>query len=143
MSTMAATGAPPLWPDDALPFVPLPASGDDGFPQAFLLDAGGTVYRVTLAVTFTDPAPVLGAAGAGALLDLPDPEQGLFLNLTLEREDLPAPARLLGSRRVVPGIPIAVGPLCFRFDRITVAQPNLVAPGQFGSELVAEVAPRG
>jgi hypothetical protein len=40
----------PPWPDDALSYVTLPATGDDGFPQVFLLQLQGTVYQVTMAV---------------------------------------------------------------------------------------------
>ncbi len=58
----------------------------------------------------------------------------------VEREDLPDPVRLVGARRVVLEMPIALGPLRFRFHRVRVAQANLAGPGEFGSELLAEVA---
>jgi hypothetical protein len=95
---------------------------------------------LTLTVIYTDPKYVLSAEFAGIFFDLPDPERGLFLNLRVEREDLPDPMRLLGVRRVVLDIPIPVGPLRFRFSRINIAQGNLSGPGQLGSELIAEVA---
>src|SRR5262245_16458219 len=89
------------WPDESLHYVQLPASGDDGFPQAFLLDMNGTVYRLTFGVSFTDPALVLSPEFAKVFFDLPDPEHGLFLTLRVEREDLPATTRLLGVSRVM------------------------------------------
>ena len=45
----------PPWPDDGLDYSALPATGDDGFPQAFLLELQGVVYRLTLAVYCADP----------------------------------------------------------------------------------------
>ncbi len=128
------------WPDAALNYVPLPAIGDDGFPQAFLIELGSIVYRLTLAVSFSDPAYILSSDFAATFFDLPDAERGLFLNLRIEREDQPDPTRLLGVRRVVLDMPIAIGALRFIFYRIKIAQGNLAGPGQFGSELVAKVA---
>jgi hypothetical protein len=128
------------WPDDSLAYVPLPATGDDGFPQAFLLQLGGVVYRITLAVYYPDPIYVLDPAYASVVFDLPDSERGLYLNLKVEVERLPAPQRLVAARRVVIGMPLAFGPLRFRFNRVRVAQANLVGPGAQGSELLAEVA---
>jgi hypothetical protein len=128
------------WPDDGLSYVPLTASGDNGFPQAFRQQIAGIVYRMTLAVIYTDPAYVPSQEYAGTFFDLPDPERGLFLDLRVEREDQPDTDRLIGVRRVVLDMPIPVGPLRFRFSRIKIAQGNLVGPGQSGSELVAEVA---
>jgi hypothetical protein len=128
------------WPDEGLAYSPLPASGDDGLPQAFLLDLGGTVYRLTFGVCFTDPALVLGTQYAGSFFDLPDPARGLFLSLRVDREDLPPGSGLVDVRRVVLTTPIRLGPLRFRFSRIKIAQANLSGPGQFGSELIGEVA---
>jgi hypothetical protein len=128
------------WPDEALSYAALPASGDDGFPQVFLLELGGNVYRVTLGVSFTDPSLVLGSQYAGTFFDLPDPDHGLYLTLRVDREDLPPGSDLLGVRRVAPYIPIPLGRLRLRFSRIKIAQANLSGPGQFGSELVGEVA---
>jgi hypothetical protein len=130
---------PPL-PGDGLAYVPLPASGDDGFPQAFLLQFAGVVYRVTMAVYYPDPGYVVDGAFAGVVFDLPDPARGLYLNLKVEVESRTGPDRLLGARRVVTGLPMAFGPLRFRFSRIRVAQGNLAGPGARGSELLAEVA---
>jgi len=128
------------WPDDKLSYVPLMVSGDNGFPQAFRQQIAGIVYRMTLAVIYTDPAYVLSSAYAGMFFDLLNPERGLFLNIQVEREDQPDTERLIGVRRVVLDMPIPIGPLRFRFSRIKIAQRNLVRPGQSGSELVAEVA---
>lgn len=128
------------WPDEALSYSALPVSGDDGFPQAFLLDLGGTVYRLTFGVSFTDPDLVLGNQYAGTFFDLPDPANGLFLTLRVDREDLPPGTGLLGVSRILLTIPIRLGPLRFRFSRIKIAQANLSGPGQFGSELVGDVA---
>ncbi|HWE37627.1 MAG TPA: hypothetical protein VG406_13750 [Isosphaeraceae bacterium] len=128
------------WPDDALDYAPLPVSGDDGFPQMFLIDMQGVVYRITLTVIYSDPAYVLDPDYEGAVYELPDPDLGLYLDLRVEREDLPDPGRLLGVRRVVLDMPIAFGPLRLRFSRVRVARGNLVQPGKFGSELVADVA---
>ncbi len=136
-STMLTTAN---WPDDHLSYVPLPVSGDDGFPQVFLLQIQGVVYRLTLAVFYTDPAYVLSGEFIGTFFDLPDPERGLFLNMRVEREELPDASRLIGVRRVVLDMPIALGRLRFRFHRIKIAQGNLIGPGEFGSELIAEVA---
>lgn len=36
-------------------------------------------------------------------------------------------------------IPIALGPLRFRFQRVRVAQANLAGPGAFGSSITADV----
>lgn len=127
------------WPDEGLTYQALPASGDDGFPQVFLLDLGGTVCRLTFGVSFTDPSLVLGSQYAGTFFDLPDPDLGLFLTLRVDRENLPPGSGLLGVRRVVLYIPIPFGRLRFRFSRIKIAQANLSGPGQFGSELIGEV----
>jgi hypothetical protein len=127
-------------PEDSLAFLALPVSGDDGVPQAFLLNIGGVVYRLILGVTFSDPSLVLSSAYAGAFFDLPDPDDGLFLTLRVEREDLPPQTRFLGVSRVTLGSPITIGPLCFQFSRIKLAQANLSGPGVYGSEIVAEVA---
>lgn len=136
-----ATPTLPLpYADEKLSYVGLPASGDDGFPQAFLLDMGGTVYRVTFGISFSDPSLVLSSDFGGIFFDLPDPLLGLFLNLTLELENLPSPNRMIGVSRVVPDIPIVLGPLVFLFSRIKIAQANLSGPGQFGSEVVGQVA---
>jgi hypothetical protein len=137
-SAMAPTVPP--WPDDGLEYATLPASGDDGFPQAFLLEIDGTIYRLTLAVYYRDPAFVLDATYANSVFELPDPVRGLSLNLKVEHEDQPDATRLLGARNVVRDMPIALGPLRVRFTRIRVAQANLAGPGPFGSELVAQVA---
>ncbi len=136
-ATMLTTAS---WPDDTLGYVPLPVSGDDGFPQVFLLQLQDVVYRLTLAVSYTDPAYVLSGEFTGTFFDLPDPERGLFLNLRVEREELPDASRLIGVRRVVLDMPIALGRLRFRFRRIKIAQGNLMGPGELGSELIAEVA---
>jgi hypothetical protein len=138
-SGVTAPALPP-WPDDSLAYVALPATGDDGFPQAFLLDLQGTVYRLTMTVYYPDPALVLSNAYANVVFDLPDPTHGLYLNLKVEYENLPATSRLIGVQRVVLDMPIALGPLRFRFTRVRVAQANLSGPGSFGSELAAEVA---
>jgi hypothetical protein len=74
------------------------------------------------------------------MFDLPDPDLGLFLNLRAEYENRPAATRLIGARRVVLNMPIALGPLRFRFSRIRIAQANLAAPGSFGSAMLAQVA---
>ena len=137
--TTAAPALPP-WPDDALSYVALPATGDDGFPQVFLLQLQGTVYRVTMAVYYPDPDFVLNPAYANTVFDLPDPVRGLYLNLKLEYENQPDATRLIGAQRVVLDMPIALGPLVFRFTRIRIAQANLAGSGSFGSELVAQVA---
>lgn len=140
MNQQPVAPSPAPWPDAALSWQRLPASGDDGFPQVFLFGLGGVVYRLGLSVYYSDPDYVLNPAYAGGFFNLPDPERGLYLNLRLEREDLPAASRLLGARRVVLDMPMAVGPLRFRFQRIKIAQANLQGPGQHGSELAAEVA---
>jgi hypothetical protein len=141
MTADDATVQPPTpWPDDDFPYVKLPASGDDGFPQAFLLEMKAVVYRLTMTVYYPDPDFILNAAYAKTFFDLPDPTRGLFLNLKVEREGLPDPIRLVGARRVVLEMPIVLGPLRFRFHRVRVAQANLIGPGAYGSELLAEVA---
>jgi hypothetical protein len=143
MSASLATTSPansPSWPDDDLSYSTLPVSGDDGFPQVFLVQIQQTVYRLTLTVYYTNPDLVLGSAYANAVFDLPDPNLGLYLNLRAEYETRPAAARLIGARRVVLNMPIALGPLRFRFSRIRIAQANLAGPGSFGSSLTADVA---
>jgi hypothetical protein len=139
-ASAATTPGPPPWPDDSLSYAALPATGDDGFPQAFLLALQGTVYRVTMGVTYFDPDLVLGVSYANTIFDLPDPTLGLYLNLKLEYENLPDPSRLIGAQRVVLDMPIAMGPLRFRFSRVRVAQANLQGAGSYGSELLAQVA---
>lgn len=138
MSSTLAT--PPPWPDDSLSYSALPASGDDGFPQVLLLQIQQTVYRLTMTVYYPDPDFVLGSAYANTMFDLPDPVRGLYLNLRVEYENLPAATRLIGAQRVVLSMPIALGPLRFRFSRIRIAQGNLAGPGSFGSTLTADVA---
>lgn len=139
-ASLVTAAALPSWPDDGLAYAALPATGDDGFPQVFLLELRGVVYRLTMAVYYPDPDFVLNRTYANMIFDLPDPARGLYLNLKLEYEDQPAATQLIGTRRVVRDMPIALGALRFRFKRIRVAQANLVGPGSFGSELVAEVA---
>jgi hypothetical protein len=134
------TATPPPWPDDSLNYAPLPASADDGFPQVFLALIQQTVYRLTLTVYYSDPGLVLGSTYANIMFDLPDPNLGLYLNLRAEFENLPAATRLIGARRVVLNMPIALGPLRFRFSRIRIAQANLAGPGSYGSSLTAAVA---
>jgi hypothetical protein len=131
---------PVPYPDAALNYLRLPVSGDDGFPQAFLLDVGGTIYRLTFGITYSDPALVLDSHYAAGFFDLPDPALGLFLNLTVEMEALPAPSRTLGVSRITTGIPIRAGPLRFLFTRIKIAQANLAGAGSFGSEVLGQVA---
>jgi hypothetical protein len=139
-TTFPVPAALPPWPDDGLAYVALPASGDDGFPQAFLIEIDGTVYRLTLAVYYRDPACVLDSAFANSVFELPDPARGLFFNLKVEYENQPEATRLIGARNVVRDMPMAFGPLRLRFTRVRVAQANLKGPGSFGSELVAQVA---
>jgi hypothetical protein len=131
---------PVPYPDSSQAYLSLPVSGDDGFPQAFLLDMNGTVYRLTFSIIYTDPSVIFSSSYASGFFDLPDPDLGLFLNLTVELEALPAPDRLLGVSRLTTGIPIPIGPLRFLFSRIKVAQANLVGPGSFGSEVIGQVA---
>jgi hypothetical protein len=138
-SSTTAPSLPP-WPDDGLSYVDLPATGDDGFPQVFLLEMNSVVYRVTMTVYYPDPDYVLNNAYANVFFDLPDPVRGLYLNLKVELENLPAPGNLVGAQRVVLDIPIAMGPLRFLFTRVRVAQANLAGSGSYGSELLAEVA---
>jgi hypothetical protein len=143
MLTTRATAVDPTvpsWPDDGLNYAALPATGDDGFPQVFLLELNGVVYRLTMTVFYRDPDVVLNPAYAKMIFELPDAARGLSLNLRVEYEEKPEEKRLIGSQRVVLDMPMAMGPLRFRFRRIRVAQANLVGPGSFGSELVAEVA---
>jgi len=128
------------YPDETLNYLALPVSGDDGLPQAFLLDIGGVVYRLILGVSFTDPDLVLDGDLAGSFFDLPDADHGLYPTLRVEVENLSGPLRLVGAQRIVPELPLRFGPLRVRFSRMKVAQPNLCGPGQFGSELVGEVA---
>jgi hypothetical protein len=141
-SSLAAPTTPalPPWPGDELNYAALPATGDDGFPQVFLLQLQSVVYRLTLTVYYFDPDIVLNSAYANTIFDLPDPVHGLSLNIRVEYEEQPAATRLIGAQRVVLDMPIFIGPLCFRFKRVRVARANLVGPGSFGSELVAEVA---
>jgi len=134
------SAGPPAVPDDALIYSPLPATADDGFPQAFLLSAGGVVFRLTMAVYYPDPAFIVSRDFASLIFELPDADRGLYLNLKLEYEQRTGPERLVGARRVVIDLPIALGPLRFRFKRIRVAQGNLRGPGAFGSQLLAEAA---
>lgn len=131
---------PVPYPDDKLQYLTLPVSGDDGFPQAFLLELNGTVYRLIFGVAYSDPQLILSPVHSASFFDLPDPDLGLFLNLTVEVEALPAPDRTVGITRVVTGAPIAVGPLRFLFSRIRIAQANLAGPGSFGSEVSGSVA---
>ena len=131
---------PVPYPDASLAYLSLPVSGDDGFPQAFLLDMNGTVYRLTFSIIYTDPAVIFSSSYASGFFDLPDPQLGLFLNLTVELEALPAPDRFIGVSRLNTNIPIPIGPLRFLFARIKVAQANLVGPGSFGSEVLGQVA---
>jgi hypothetical protein len=131
---------PVPYPDSSLPYLSLPVSGDDGFPQAFLLDINDVVYRLTFSIMYTDPAAIFSSNYASGFFDLPDSQLGLFLNLTVELEGLPAPDRLIGVSRLNTGIPIPIGPLRFLFSRIKVAQANLVGPGSFGSEVLGQVA---
>jgi hypothetical protein len=140
--TMSAPLPSPLppWPDDDLAYVSLPVSGDDGFPQAFLLQIQGVIYRLTLSVYYPDPDLILNAAYVGVVFDLPDPVNGLYLNLRAEFENQPQATRLIGAQRVTLNIPIALGPLRFRFQRVRIAQANLVGPGAFGSSVTADVA---
>jgi hypothetical protein len=143
MNASAATPlliTPPALPDDGLSYSPLPATADDGFPQAFLISLQSVIYRVTMAVSFPDPALIVGRDDANTLFDLPDPVRGLYLNLMLEFERQPPPTRLIGTRRAVLDLPMAFGLLRFRFKRIRIAQANLRGPGAFGSELRADVA---
>jgi len=128
------------YPDETLNYLALPVSGDDGLPQAFLLDIGGVVYRLILGVSFTDPDLVLDGDLAGSFFDLPDADHGLYPTLRVEVENLSGPLRLVGAQRIGPELPLRFGPLRVRFSRMKVAQPNLCGPGQFGSELVGEVA---
>ncbi len=124
----------------ALNYLALPVSGDDGFPQAFLLGLNGTVYRLTFMVYYSDPALVLSSDYASGFFDFPDPDLGLFLNLTVEIEALQPPNRLVGVSRITKGIPLAIGPLRFLFSRIRIAQANLAGPGSYGSEVLGQVA---
>lgn len=139
-SSTATIPALPPWPDDARSYAALPATGDDGFPQVFLLELQGAVYRVTMTVYYADPDFVLSHAYANTVFDLPDPVRGLYLNLKLEYENQPEATRVIGARRVALDMPVVLRPLVFRFSRIRIAQPNLAGPGSFGSELVAQVA---
>jgi hypothetical protein len=139
-ASAATAPAPSPWPDDTLSYAALPATGDDGFPQAFLLALEGTVYRVTMTVYYPDLDFVLSPAYSNTVFNLPDPVRGLYLNLRLEYENLPNATRLIGARRVILDMPIALGPLVFRFSRIRIAQANLKGSGSFGSELLAQVA---
>lgn len=138
--TTATPILPIAYPDAALGYLSLPVSGDDGFPQAFLLDIDGTVYRLTFTVMFSDPALVLSSTYSAIFFDLPDPVLGLYLNLMVEIENLPAGSRLVGVSRIVTAYPIPIGPLRFLFSRIKLAQANLVGPGSYGSEVLGLVA---
>jgi hypothetical protein len=131
---------PMPYPSESLNYLKLPVSGDDGFPQAFLLDMNGMVYRLTFTVVYSDPVLILSSDYASRFFELPDPKLGLFLNLTLEAEALPIQSRLLGVSRVATDIPIPLGPLRFKFSRVKIAQANLAKPGSFGSEVLAQVA---
>jgi hypothetical protein len=115
-------------------------SGDDGFPQAFLLDVNGTVYRLTFGIMYTDPSLILSPDYASGFFDLPEPELGLFLNLTVELEAAQPPNRLVGVRRLTTNIPLRIGPLRFLFSRLKIAQANFAGPGSFGSEVLGQVA---
>lgn len=138
----AAASEVPPFPDENLAYSPLPATADDGFPQAFLLSIQSVVYRLTMTVFYSDPNCIVGRDYANTIFELPDPVRGLYLNLKAEFEQRQDPTRLIGARRVVLDMPIALGPLRFRFKRIRIAQANLRGPGVYGSELVAEVAVR-
>jgi hypothetical protein len=139
-TTITAAQPLPPWPDDSLTYSALPATGDDGFPQVFLLQIQQTVYRLTMTVYYPDPDFILNQAYATTVFDLPDATRGLYLNLRAEYENLPPATRLIGARRVVLNMPIALGPLRFRFGRVRIAQANLSGPGSFGSTLTADVA---
>ena len=123
-----------------LTYFTLPVSGDDGFPQVFLIDLNSTVYRLTFTIMFSDPSLILSSSYATGFFNLPDPVLGLFLNLMVELENLPTSSRLLGVSRLVIGQPAVIGPLCFLFSRIKLAQANLVNAGSYGSEVLGQVA---
>lgn len=128
------------YPDDALAYLSLPVSADDGFPQSFLLDIDNKVYRLTFGLTYSDPALVLSPQFASSFFNLPDPVLGLYLTLTVEDETLPPADRVLGVSRIVTGSPVAIGPLRFLFSRLRIAQGNLAGPGNLGSEVAGKVA---
>ena len=71
---------------------------------------------------------------------------GASSNVTVSRTDFvsgPFQDAVLakpGAQRVTLNIPIALGPLRFRFQRVRIAQANLVGPGAFGSSITADVA---
>src|SRR5437868_622953 len=104
-ASITTTPAVPPLPDDGLDYSPLPATGDDGFPQAFLLNLQGVVYRLTMAVYYADPDFVVSPAHGKEIFDLPDAARGLYLNLKAEYEEQPEATRLIGARRVVLDIP--------------------------------------
>ena len=131
---------PVAYQDQDLSYLSLPVSGDDGFPQVFLLNVNSTIYRLTFTVLFSDPSLVLSSDYASGFFDLPDLVLGLFLNLTVELEASPSPGNLVGVSRIVPGIPIAIGPLRFLFSRIKIAQANLAGTGSYGSEIIGQAA---
>lgn len=128
------------YPDASLTYFSLPVSGDDGFPQAFLIDLNGTIYRLTFTIMFSDPSLVLSASYGAGFFNLPDPVLGLYLNLMVELENLPTSSRLLGVSRIVIGLPVAIGQLRFLFSRIKLAQANLAGTGAYGSEVLGQVA---
>ena len=106
------------------PIAPLPVSGDDGFPQAFLLELGGTVYRLTLGVAFTDPAHrPRPAVRRRASSTCPIPISGLFLE-PAGRARGPAGRRrgCSASRRVVLDIPIAARARCASASRASASR---------------------
>jgi hypothetical protein len=71
------------------------------------------------------------------------PQDGLYLVMRVEREDLPADRRVQGITRPVLGLPFRVGDLVFLFTTIEIARGNLIGSGSFGSRVVAGVRAHG
>jgi hypothetical protein len=117
------------------PYLRLPVSADDGFPQAFRMTLGRGSYVIALYVTVVDDALL----DAGKPLRLP--LTGAFMVMMVSREG-PGQAQVIFQRKLVLGHEYEAAELAFVFQELTVDPRNLNAAGAFGSQVTGGVATR-
>jgi hypothetical protein len=118
-------------------FLRLPIEPDQGFPQAFRLEFGGRIYRVTLYVN--TPEPVTEPPD-DEVLDLGDDVTATNASMVMRvvREGGPV-EQVVFQRKVVTGVEYDADELAFVFRTIKVARRNLNGVGPAGSEVTAGI----
>jgi hypothetical protein len=116
-------------------FDPLPIDNGSGLPQSFGYVRDGVRYLIALYASI--PEDALGAMDE--IMALPD-NKDRYLIVRVDAFATDGASTTVFLRKVVPSLVYRAGGLVLRFPMQTLARGNLNGIGNFGTNIVGEVA---